>query len=76
MEEEKKEDAVYREQPLFFMRCCKKVLFRPHITVLIDRIVLEFTCPYCHRSVTFTTKEDGLKKALDECVNDDTGKEQ
>ena len=56
----------YADTPLFFMRCCKKVLFQPKIIVLDDKVVLKFRCPYCNR-VTILESQGGLKQALEEC---------
>lgn len=54
------------EVPIFFMRCCKKVLFQPKVIIQEDKVVLEFKCQYCGKIITLES-QNGLKKALQEC---------
>lgn len=58
-------EEKHLEIPIFFMRCCKKVLFRPKVLMQEDKVVLEFRCPYCGRIITLES-QNGLKKALQE----------
>jgi len=69
MDDDVKEEKSYTESPLFFMRCCKKVLFQPKILYLEDKIVVKFICPYCAR-VVILTSPPGLNKDLLDCKSD------
>lgn len=71
--EEAREERRH-DTPLFFMRCCHKVLTKPVIRILENKVVLEFYCPYCGNSL-FLESSDGLKKLLRDDTDVHTGKE-